>query len=310
MSEPPLVSVVVCTFNRAVFLRKCLASLLNQENFPPFEVVVVDNNSTDDTAKVVAEARQETALPFQYIFLAEMGLSLARNVGIQAARGSIIAFIDDDAVAEPSWVQEIQNGFQLFPQAAGMGGAVKGEYESARPDWLATDLLCAISVGEFGETLRWMERHESVLGCNMAFRREIFERRGNFLANLGRTGLSLLAAEEVEFCNRLRAHGESIVYNPRMAISHWVPKERLTKPYIRERMNWNGRSIARTDQAWGNSILLRAAARFVGAIPLAAAGQILATGRPAQKFFYRCMITKHWGYIREALELSGLTRKE
>jgi len=307
MTESIVVSVVVCTFNRAIFLRKCLASLLNQENAPPFEIIVVDNNSTDETATVVETIRRETIIPFQYIFLEEMGLSRARNAGIHAAQGALVAFIDDDAVADARWVQEIEKGFQRFPQAVAQGGAVAGDYEIPRPAWLATDLLFAVSVGELGTTLRLMHKTESVFGGNSVFRREIFRKRGEFLTNLGRTGLSLLAAEEVEFCNRLQEHGDCILYNPRMRIKHWVPKERLTKTYIRQRMFWNGRSIARTDQERGNSIRIRAIARFFGAIPLAALGQGLALGQPARHFFYSCMIAKHWGYIRETLELSRLS---
>jgi glycosyltransferase involved in cell wall biosynthesis len=310
MTESIVVSVVVCTFNRAAFLRKCLASLLHQENPPPFEIIVVDNNSTDETVNIVEAARQETTIPFQYIFLQEMGLSRARNAGIHAARGALVAFLDDDAIADAQWVQEIEKGFQLFPQAVGAGGAVAGDYEIPKPAWLPADLLFAVSVSAMGNESRLMEAHEAALGCNMAFRRETFCERGDFLTNLGRTGLSLLAGEEVEFCFRLYKQSDSILYNPHMRIKHWVPKERLTKTYIRQRMFWNGRSIARADQERGNSILVHAAARFFGAIPFAALGRLLVVGQPAPSFFYDCMIAKHWGYIREALALSRLDLRQ
>lgn len=303
MTESIVVSVVVCTFNRAAFLRKCLASLLHQENPPPFEIIVVDNNSTDETVNIVEAARQETTIPFQYIFLQEMGLSRARNAGIHAARGALVAFLDDDAIADAQWVQEIEKGFQLFPQAVGAGGAVAGDYEIPKPAWLPADLLFAVSVSAMGNESRLMEAHEAALGCNMAFRRETFCKRGDFLTNLGRTGLSLLAGEEVEFCFRLYKQGDSILYNPHMRIKHWVPKERLTKTYIRQRMFWNGRSIARTDLEWGNLVLTRAFARLTGAIPLAFLKMLVEFGKPDRRFFYDCMISKHWGYVIEALKL-------
>lgn len=305
MTESIVVSVVVCTFNRAIFLRKCLASLLNQENAPPFEIIVVDNNSTDETATVVETIRRETIIPFQYIFLEEMGLSRARNAGIHAAQGALVAFIDDDAVADARWVQEIEKGFQLFPQAVAQGGAVAGDYEIPRPAWLPDELLLAISVGDMGDEPRWMNAREAALGCNMAFRRETFCEHGEFLTTLGRTGLSLLAAEEVEFCLRLYKQGMSILYNPRMRIKHWVPKERLTKTYIRQRMFWNGRSIARTDLEWGNSVIARSLARLLGAIPLAFLRMILVFRKLDGRFFFSCMIVKHWGYINEAWAMSS-----
>lgn len=304
MAKSILVSVVVCTFNRADFLDKCLESLLKQVDSPSFEIVVVDNNSTDRTAHVAQEASAQKDIPLQYVFLKEMGLSRARNTGVQAARGEIVAFIDDDAVAEVDWVNKIEKGFQLFPQAVAEGGAVKGDYEIPKPDWLPIDLLFSISVGDLGSQPRLMNASESMVGCNMAFRRQLFQQRGLFATSLGRTGLSLLAGEEVEFCNRLHDHGDPILYNPEMVIKHRVPKERLTKEYIRKRMYWNGRSIARADVEHGNSIWVRACARLVGAIPLAALKEVLAFGKQDRRFFYGCMIAKHWGYINEVLELS------
>ncbi len=299
MSDSVLVSVVVCTHNRAAFLQKCLDSLLRQENHAPFEVIVVDNNSADRTAQTVEATRRETSIPFQYIFLQEIGLSRARNAGIDAARGDLIAFIDDDAMADVHWIQEIEKGFALYPHAVAQGGAVTGDYEIPKPAWLGADLLLAVSVGEMGDRMRLMNGREVPLGCNMAFRRQAFQRHGEFLANLGRTGASLLAAEEVEFCIRLYKQNESIVYNPKMQIKHWVPKERLTQTYIRQRMYWNGRSIARIDLAWGRSVIARSFARVFGAMPLALLKMILEFGKLDRRFFHGCMLVKQWGYLNE-----------
>lgn len=305
MGNPILVSVVVCTFNRADFLAKCLASLFKQENAPSFEIVVVDNNSTDATSKVVPEASAHTDIPIQYVFLEEMGLSRARNAGIRAAHGSIVAFIDDDAVAMPDWVKEIEHGFQLFPRAVAVGGAVEGDYEIPKPAWLASELVKVVSAGDLGPSPRLLSIGESVIGTNCAFRSEVFRQRGLFSTNLGRIGTSLLSSEEDEFCSRLHEHGDAIAYNPQMTVKHWVSRDRLTRSYFVRRMYWNGRSKARADFEGHKSVLVRGSGRLFLALPRDGIKMVLSFGKPDKHFLYESMLVKHTGYIREVLALEA-----
>lgn len=299
----PLVSVVICTYNRVEFLHKCLDSLLRQRNAPPFEIIVVDNHSTDSTSDFVHSYSKRINLPIRYVLEPIQGLSRARNTGLKAANGKIVAFLDDDATASEGWVQAIEEGNLSYPEFAVQMGPVYGEFETPRPDWLSSKNDFAISIGNPGNEFREMKAGEPIIGANMAICRDVFDQIGGFIVDLGRIGTSLLAAEDVEFCDRLLQQQYKILNNPKMEIWHWVPKSRLSKPYIHERMYWNGRSIAVWDQIRGRSIVLRALTRIMYKIPLDGIGMLITWKKEDERFYHSCQIKKHCGYISQVLKM-------
>jgi glucosyl-dolichyl phosphate glucuronosyltransferase len=231
------ISVVVCTYNRCVSLATALDSISAQSlsHSITWEVIVVDNNSTDQTASVVKDFERRTQGRFRYVFERQQGLSRARNAGIAAAQGEVIAFVDDDVIAEPSWLSNLTAPF-WERNASGAGGRIVPPPDFTPPDWFTVggdmDLLGAVvPVFNLGEEVCQMKRPP--YGANMAFRRSMFQKYGLFRVDLGRCGESLVMGEDIEFGHRLMEAGETLWYNPSAIVEHPVPKERLTKKHFR-----------------------------------------------------------------------------
>jgi glycosyltransferase involved in cell wall biosynthesis len=298
-----IVSVVICTYNRVDFLQKCLDSLLRQRNAPSYEIIVVDNNSKDSTASFVLAYSEQSKLPIRYVFEPVQGLSKAKNTGVKAAHGKFVAFLDDDAIASDEWVYAIEEGASRFPEFAAHSGPVHGNFEIPKPAWLSSKIDFAISIGNFGDEFREKRTGEPVFGGNMAIRRDVFDHIGGFLETLGRIGINLLAAEDIEYCERLSRNNYKILNNPKMEIWHWVPKSRLLKSYIRNRMYWNGRSIAVWEHMRERPIVLRTLGRIFYTIPRDCIGMLLKWYKEDERFYYSSQLKKHFGYISQVLEI-------
>jgi len=231
------VTVVLCTCNRCSSLTSALDSLAAQllPESIRWEVIVVDNNSTDDTREVAEGYCRKHPERFRYVFEPRQGLSRARNAGIRAARGEVVAFIDDDVIAEPSWLRNITASL-LHGKWAGAGGRIVPPQCFTAPEWLTvggeTDLVGALlPLFDLGDQAGEMKRPP--YGTNMAFRKDMFDKHGMFRTDLGRCGGSLLMGEDTEFGNRLMSAGECLRYEPLAVVEHPVPKERLSKKWFR-----------------------------------------------------------------------------
>jgi glycosyltransferase involved in cell wall biosynthesis len=231
------VTVVLCTCNRCSSLPTALDSVAAQllPDSVNWEVVVVDNNSTDQTREVAGGYCLKYPDRFRYVFEPQQGLSRARNAGICAARGEIVAFIDDDVIAEPTWLMNLTASLQ-DRKWAGAGGRIVPPQDFTPPAWLTvggeTDLVGALlPLFDLGDQAREMKRPP--YGTNMAFRKEMFDKHGIFRTDLGRCGSSLLMGEDTEFGNRLMSAGECLRYEPLAVVEHPVPQERLSKKWFR-----------------------------------------------------------------------------
>jgi len=142
-------SVIICTYNRSALLRGSVLSVLNQD-FPSdqYEMIVVDNNSADDTEKVVKELALSSSVRIEYVFEKNQGLSHARNAGIRKAKGEIIVFTDDDIEAERSWLCELISAFDS-PDVACAGGPIRPVWSGERPTWLTDEWVGYLTVGDF-----------------------------------------------------------------------------------------------------------------------------------------------------------------
>jgi glucosyl-dolichyl phosphate glucuronosyltransferase len=241
------ITLIVCTYNRCRSLTQALnsaaASTLRESI--EWEILVVDNNSSDQTREVIADFCRRYPRRFRYLFEPQQGLSNARNAGIREARGDVIAFTDDDVTLEPAWLQNLTTGL-CNGAWAGAGGRILPEWECLPPRWLSPesrDALAPLAMVDHGSEAG--ELVEAPVGANMAFRKEMFEKYGAFRTDLGRSGGSMIGDEDTEFGDRLLAAGERLRYEPGAVVYHPVTESRIRKKYF---LNWyfgRGRSTIR-----------------------------------------------------------------
>jgi len=236
------ISAIVCTLSRASYLAKAVESLVNQ-TYPKehYEIIVVDNGSTDNTREVVEQFSQFARI--RYIYEPVKGLSRARNTGWQAASGKYVAYLDDDAIACPHWLEKMMEAFETAePRPASTGGKAVPLWESERPAWLEDRMLGAYAIVDWGDRARFLKPSspEHHVGCNVAYNREVLEGCGGFNVNLGRKGRNLLSNDENLIRQYMDSHGLGIYYDPEILVDHLVPKERLTRRFMLRRYFWQG----------------------------------------------------------------------
>jgi len=243
--------VLVCTYNRADLLRELLESLRTVRSTRLWDVVVVDNNSSDHTRAVVESFVPVFPVPLVYVFEARQGKSHALNTGIRVSRGDVIVFTDDDVRVGTGWLDAACSPLDERFDVDYTGGPVRPIWGATPPPWLDSrrgDLWGALAILDYGDApFVFEERRRVPLGANMAVRRRLIERIGGFDPALGRRGRSLLGQEQAEFFARGRESGARGVYMPAMELHHHVPRERLTKRYFRRWWYWKGVSRARVD---------------------------------------------------------------
>jgi glycosyltransferase involved in cell wall biosynthesis len=238
-------SVVIATYNRARDLEGTLESLAGLKPDADWEVIVVDNNSTDETRQVVEGAAPAFPADVRYLFEPRQGRSPALNAGIRAARGEIIVTTDDDVRVDHDWLTRAATGLDALT-CDYVGGRVLPIWGGPRPRWLANGpgkQWAVIALLDYGpEPIEFGARVP--LGVNMAFRRAAFERAGLFDVNTGRRAGTLLGQEVREWCIRARAAGLRGFYLPSMTVHHLIPASRLNKAYFRRWFFWRGISRA------------------------------------------------------------------
>lgn len=247
------ISIVICTYNRAPGVGAVLESLAALETADGLsrEIVVVDNNSSDNTRDVIESARSAYPELIRYVFESRQGLSRARNKGIEEARGRLIAFTDDDIIPDQGWLRELSRALLTYPHS-GFGGRILPTWDFTPPSWFVSNgpfkmmkggAIVGHDLGD--EHLEYRPDMQTPVGANMVFRREIFERHGLFRIDLGKTGDRVFFGEDREFCERLLQAGEKLLYLPQAIIYHPVDKGRMTKRHFSISYFNIGRSIGR-----------------------------------------------------------------
>jgi len=241
----PQISVVICTYNRAALLARALLAFHEQKSDVAAEIIVVDNNSQDDTADVVRRCAEDLCaiLPVTYVHEPKQGLSRARNTGIAATTGQILAFLDDDAVPNAGWLAAISDIFTNHPNVAAAGGPIDPAFEVPRPDWLGPGVEGYYSILDLGPNSRLFPRNRLPFGANMAVRRSALGEQ-RFSEQLGRNGASLASGEEFALLAALRSRGHEIYYAPAMRVRHFIAKERLNVEWLMARSRAGGLSLA------------------------------------------------------------------
>jgi glycosyltransferase involved in cell wall biosynthesis len=236
------VSVVIATYNRAELLGRTLSALQAQRSAPglSWELVVVDNNSSDRTKDVIEAFKASSGIPTVHVFEGRQGKSFAINTGVDAAHGGLLAFTDDDCRPEPTWIQDIVDCVQRWGADA-LGGRILPEWPSPPPSWLATDrhLWTSIAMLDDSAVRRvelgpWQREHGfRVWGANMAFRRSAFDAAGGLDTRSGPRGSKKYSHEDIELVKKLVEAGRLVMYDPTPTVHHWVTPDRMRKRFYR-----------------------------------------------------------------------------
>jgi GT2 family glycosyltransferase len=325
----PDATVLIATYNRAALLDRTLASIRQLHVAPgrTWNVLVVDNNSTDDTRAVVERHARDFPVTLTCLFESRQGRSSALNAGIEASSASVIAMTDDDVLVDPGWLDAACDAL-LRPADASIayaGGPVAPLWESDPPRWLDLtrgDLWGTIAIQDHGDApFLYEERRRVPLGANMAVHRSLFDAAGRFRADLGRTtGKRVLGQEVPELLARARAAGLRGVYAPAMRVRHHVPTARLNRRYFRQW--WFGKGVSRATLERDRPVTelgldLRTEPHVLG-LPRYMYGcavrdvmgliRQLAAGKTADAFRHEMMLTYFAGYAATRLSRSSSPR--
>jgi glycosyltransferase involved in cell wall biosynthesis len=309
------IAVILCTYNRCQILSKALSSLaasvLPDSVF--WEIVVVDNNSNDQTREVVEQFCNQYSEHFRYLRVTQSGKSFALNAGIRASEADVLAFTDDDITVEPSWLWNLTQN--LAGEAwAGAAGKTVLSHPFSPPGWLALDgpysmagiLAPLFDRGDSPRELDW-----APFGANMAYRKRMFEKYGFFRTDLGPTPDAQIPRfnEDTEFGRRLMSAGERLRYEPSAIVYHPIHQERSGKKYI---LSWwfdFGRAGVREEaglmqagSGWQRMAQISRAVLVV--LPRMTLRWLLAFN-PKRRFYCKCLVWKTLGQVLETRRLSG-----
>jgi len=237
----PRITAAICTYNRYDLLPKAIASL-ERQSLPrsDYEILVIDN-SPDHAQSSEFSIGFKDAPGLSWVIERMPGLSNARNVAARMAKSPLVAYMDDDAVAAPDWLEKLVAVFDRFgPEAEVVGGRVDPIWEVPQPRWLPDSLLGNVSVVNWGGSDRFAAPGEWVAGTNIAFRIASLDKAGGFSVHLGRTrgGQALLSNDETDVIERMTVQGARLIYAPGAVVEHLVPSERLTQGWFRRRVAW------------------------------------------------------------------------
>jgi hypothetical protein len=225
------ISVVLCTYNNAERLRVTLNSFcrLNRPEGSEWELVAVNNNSTDGTEEVIKSFVDR--LPITYVYEPEQGLSRARNAGLKVAQGNLIVFTDDDVEPDPDWLVAYWEAYKERPEGYYFGGPTESEYEGEPPD---EDLMrvappSVTGIG-YGASARELPENGFFIGHNWACPSEYLSQVGTFDESIGldASKKETSVGEEVDIMSRIEEIGGKGWYVPEASVKHFVPKEKCT----------------------------------------------------------------------------------
>ena len=228
-----MISFIICTYNREKYIYECLSRLARNTVKDGWEIVLVNNNSTDNTA-AECERFVKDYMPKNYRYFVEtqQGLSFARNRGIAEAHGDWFVFLDDDTMVEPDYIANLQKNLKEHSEAKAFGGSIEPFFEGEAPAWLSPWTMIYVSAIDLGNAVVPFKNKQYPIGANMGISRAAIERVGVFNTALGRVGNNLMGGEEKDIFNRIRQAGIEILYFPDIKVRHCIPPKRTTKEFI------------------------------------------------------------------------------
>ena len=228
-------SIIICSYNRASYISDALTSLYGQSSgLDDFEVIIVDNNSTDNTKEVYAQWRQtNTNGQFSFISETKQGASFARNTGAAIAKGEWVCFMDDDAVATTDYVKNIIKHIQDQPFIVGFGGRIIPKYIPSEPKWMSYYVSSLVGNFDYAPTACAFENGKYPLESNMIVKKSVYDQIGGFNVNLpGVVGTLRIGGEGKELFYKIIALGHIIYYDPAICVHHVVEVKKLTPEYM------------------------------------------------------------------------------
>ena len=247
------VTVAICTWNRAKLLDQTLSEMqkLRIPEGVGWELLVVNNNSTDETDEVIA--RHSGRLPIRRLVEPKQGLSNARNCAVAAAQGELILWTDDDVLVDPEWLAEYVRAARAWPDAAFFGGPVRPWYEGTPPRWLTRAwprVANAYATRDLGEEPFWFDKTRVPFGANYAMRISV-QRHYPYDPSLGRKGDGMLGGEETALLRNVLADGLKGIWVPDAEVRHFIAAERQTTRYLRG--FFHGQGVFQARQRPGNA---------------------------------------------------------
>ena len=222
------ITIAICTYNRDYILEKSVLAALAQDNALDYEVLVVDNNSTDNTALLIQGmvAGNPRLRPVKEL---RQGLSFARNRAVKESRGDYLVFVDDDAVLCPDYLKKLHKLLCRIPHPGAAGGPVSLGWMRPAPSWYEPGLDIWYNRLDHGTRRCFLEYPQILYGTNMVFSKEILERVGGFRTGLGRSGKGLGDSEDLEIMLRIAKAGLPVVYDPELLVTHYITPDRLSR---------------------------------------------------------------------------------
>jgi glycosyltransferase involved in cell wall biosynthesis len=239
------VSVAIATYNRAGEVEKTLAGLsgLDTTGCADHEILVVDNNSKDETRATVERWLPRFGGRLRYVREERQGLSHARNRAIDAAAYEVVAYLDDDVDVDPRWLRSLCDAY-ASGDVAGVGGRAYLVYPGPKPRWLGEPIEGLLTRVELGPERRPAGVGE-LFGVNLSFRKDWLRRAGGFRTDIGRIGTTLFGGEDDDMIERVAALGGTILYEPAAVVGHRVPPARLSRKWFWNRCFWGHVSAPR-----------------------------------------------------------------
>jgi GT2 family glycosyltransferase len=249
----PKISAIICTHNRDRYLGLAIDSLLAQD-LDRFEILVIDNASTDTTKAVVSARLDNPRL--RYVYESTLGLSTARNRGARESQAEILAYLDDDAIATPTWLSTLIQAYEQDDKLAIAGGKVTLIWTDGitPPAWLSDGLAGNLGAYDLGESRIYIQQPGlTPRGLNYSIRRDFLDSVGGFDPKLGRVGTNLLSNEELQMTELALQQDWHVAYLPTALVAHHVSPERVKRAWFLDRGWWQGISECYREQLAGEA---------------------------------------------------------
>jgi glycosyltransferase involved in cell wall biosynthesis len=254
MATVSSVTILICTYNRATLLRETLAAMqqMKQPEDCAVDIIIVDNNSTDDTATAVAQAARQTRFPITLLQERKQGKSFALNTGLRVATGDVLALTDDDVLPALDWLVKMVDDFRTQDVTFVFGKVLPRWSATPPPELLMPAAqaiwgpLAIVDYGDEPQDYRIDSTGQRLpIGANIGFIRAALIQIGGWRTDLGKVNNTLISGEDHEIFARLRRHGlYTGYYDPAVSVRHYVPASRLTRRYFRKWFYWSGKTHA------------------------------------------------------------------
>lgn len=250
---PASFSIVICTYNRADYLNNLLLSFRDMDNQieQDYELLIIDNNSTDKTGKIVDSWKGRINCSLSYYLEKKQGTSYARNRAVRESRCDWLWFVDDDIIFDRDWLSGVSKALDKYHEASAIAGRIMPVFEDGQPEWIPVFALDYYGLTRFGDNCRWLNEGEYPIAGNAAFKRTIFDKVGLFNTSLGRVHQKLISWDETELCMRIYKSGLKIAYTPDTLVHHIINKKRTTRGWLIRRIYSDGKSQVISEVAQG-----------------------------------------------------------